>query len=277
MGEHAPAGFGGGLGLQEGRIGDHAGGGAHAVERQGADGGGQAPGGGQDEVNRAAEQERTEHQRWPAGVAGQPGEQNGPHGGPGADGAQQQPESGRAGVQGPFGQDDEQGAGGPSGQRGQELDQREQPQQRVTDQQAAAFVDTASPRPGGGRSRDMGQPQPGQGKRGGGESGRVEEERWSRAPGGDDGTGERGERDLGYDRGRPQAAAGGDQLVLAHDRWQDRSGRGVEEPPASRQHERDRIDGGQVMAGQRQQRGQAGAPPVGSDHHADTGQPVSYR
>lgn len=31
------------------------------------------------------------------------------------------------------------------------------------------------------------------------------------------------------------------------------------------------------MAGQRQQRGQAGPPQVGSDHHADTGQPVSYR
>src|SRR5258708_27964022 len=119
MGGTGAGGRGGGLGLQEGRIGDHAGGGAHAVERQGADGGGQAPGGGQDEVNRAAEQERTEHQRWPAGVAGQPREQNRRYGGARPRGAQQPPPSRRAGVQGPFGQDGQQGAGGPSRHHGQ--------------------------------------------------------------------------------------------------------------------------------------------------------------
>src|SRR5258708_13896055 len=270
MGGTGAGGRGGGLGLQEGRIGAQAGGGAQAGERQGAAGGGKAPGGGQDEVNRGEEQERTEHQRWPAGVAGQPREQNGRYGGAGADGAQQQPESGRAGVQGPFGQDDEQGAGGPSGQRGQELDPREQPQQRVTDQQAPAFVTPRAQDPAPDDAPAWGSRSPARGSAEAAKVAALKKNAGAAPPGGDDGTGERGERDLGYDRGRPQAAAGGDQLVLVHDRWQDRSGRGVEAHPASRPYERDRIDGGQVMAGQRQQRGQAGAPQVGTDHHADT-------
>ncbi len=58
-------------------------------------------------------------------------------------------------MQAPFGQDDEQGAGDPGGQGGQQLDKREQPEQPVTKEQAAAVQDTAGPRAGNGRWRGV--------------------------------------------------------------------------------------------------------------------------
>jgi hypothetical protein len=103
-------------GLQQRGVGDHAGGGADAVDGEGRCGGGEVACDGEHEIHQAAEHVGAEYQCRAAGVGGQPGEQQRTEGSAGADRTEQQPEPDGAGAQAAFGEDDQHGAGGPGGQ-----------------------------------------------------------------------------------------------------------------------------------------------------------------